>query len=360
MPVRRALLCSFVVAVVLAANGVLAAPLTATHAASESHQGAYVWVDGIFERVNLPRFSLGLLHNVAFAAPFVDLGAVQQFEPRLDAGGVRGAIGTALPGANARIELGGSYIEGSTGNAFSTLAVPGVTGMLMNGSGVNNGVGCIAITCAVAGALRTDYRAWSLNVKALTDWKFGSVIVTPSVVVFGGVTRADQALSQTLELGGGIGTGATYSASTTLQWRDIGGRAGINLRSFVTPTFVIGWGGSVAVAARRTDFSGSDAATTPFPATFPAGTSTLTLGDSRAALLANAEFNVSWQLTPAISVAGFAGLNYDHDVPGIAGPSYAGSVVAPTSRSAATLIFDSQTSLYAGGGLTARFGSVRP
>jgi hypothetical protein len=357
---RRVWLCGFGVSVVFTANAVSAAPLTATQAASDSRHGAYVWVDGIFERVNLPRFSLGMFHNVAFAAPSVDLGPVQQFEPRLDAGGVRGAIGTALPGTNARIELGGSYIEGSTGNAFSTPGVPGVAGLLMTGSGVNNAVGCIAITCTVAGALRTDYRAWSLNAKALADWNFGSVIVTPSVAVFGGVTRADQALSQTLELGGGIGTGATYSASTTLQWRDIGGRAGINLRSFVTPSFVIGWGGSVAAAARKTDFSGSDAATTPFPAAFPAGTSTLTLGDSRAALLANAEFNVSWQLTPAIRVAGFAGLNYDHDVPGIAGPSYAGSVVAPTSRSAATLIFDSQTNLYAGGGVTARFGSVRP
>jgi hypothetical protein len=48
-------------------------------------------------------------------------------------------------------------------------------------------------------------------------------------------------------------------------------------------------------------------------------------------------------------------------VAGIVGPSFAGQIFpAPTSRSEASLIFDRQTNLYAGGGVTIRFGGVRP
>jgi hypothetical protein len=176
--------------------------------------------------------------------------------------------------------------------------------------------------------------------------------VTPSLAVFGGNARADQTLSQafTQFLGGGVLETASYAASTRLEWTDVGARAGLHLRSAVTPSFSIGLGGSAALAARRVSFSGNDVSSSS-NAGIITGSSTLSLSDSKTPLLANAEAHFAWQLTPWMTVRGFAGLNYDSDVPGIAGPSYAGSILAPT-RSAASLFYDHRTSVYAGGGLT--------
>jgi hypothetical protein len=220
---------------------------------------------------------------------------------------------------------------------------------------------CVNRICSATGVLRTDYRAWSFNGKAETDWQAGSVTLTPSLAIFGGNTRADQTLSQAFRglLSGFPASFANYSASTKLEWRDLGARAGLHVSSAVTPSFIIGWGGSVGVAARRVSFSGSDVARSAGFDLIFVGSSALTLDDNKTVLLADAEANVTWHLTPAMSLTGFAGLRYDGDVPGIAGPSFVGRNNAPTSRSAASIIYESQTSLYAGGGLVVKFGGTR-
>ena len=359
--------CSMGGALVLAAGvfgaaaPVSAAPQTATQTVAEN--GVYFWVDALYERVKLTTYGLGI-HNLPSPAVF-DAGPTQSFNPRLDGGGVRAAIGYGIPGTATRLEFGGSYIDASATQSATAPTAPGLAGLLMTGAGRNGGFNCsVGASCATTSVLDTDYGAWSFNGKVETDWKFGATTLTPSIAVFGGNTRADQTLSQALTIfnaaGAPVGT-ASYSARTKLEWRDLGARAGLHVSSTITPSFIIGWGGSVGVAARSVKFSGNDVSTTSGnPATFIVGSSALTLDDSKTVVLANTEANVTFNLTQSMSVHGFAGLNYDGDVPGIAGPSYTGSIFpSPTSRNAAQLVYDNQTNFYVGGGLKVSFGGVR-
>src|SRR6266446_437135 len=71
-------------------------PVAATH-------GAYVWVDGSWEHVNLPDVALGL-RNVGLSAP-QDNGVQHSLHQHLNGGGVRGGLGYNLPGSNWRAEL---------------------------------------------------------------------------------------------------------------------------------------------------------------------------------------------------------------------------------------------------------------
>jgi hypothetical protein len=329
----------------------------------QSSSGAYFWADGLYERVKLSPYSLGLAHNNSFptAAGFLNLGPTQTHNPILNGGGVRAAIGYGTPGTTTRIEFGGSYIDASGTEVSSIASAPGFMGQLMSGAGLGTAFNCTApFSCPTSGVLGTDYRAWSFNGKAETDWRFGSVTATPSITIFGGNTRADQTLSQAWSQFNGAGAlvnTASYSADTKLEWRDLGARAGLHLSSAVTPTFTVGWGGWVGAAARSVKFLGNDVSNSNNPGGIIVGSSTLTLDDSKTVFLANAEANVIWHLTPTMSLTGFVGVNYDGDVPGIAGPSFvnaAGGILV--SPSAASLIYDNQTSFYAGGGLVVKFG----
>src|SRR5262245_42554200 len=69
----------------------------------------YVWADAMYERVNLPTYSLGL-KRVGVVPAFPDVGAVQSFDPRLNGAGGRGAFGYRLPGSGLRVEVGGSFV----------------------------------------------------------------------------------------------------------------------------------------------------------------------------------------------------------------------------------------------------------
>ena len=292
----------------LIATPVSAAPKTAQQTVSEN--GVYFWVDGLYEHVKLPTYGLGL-HNTS-SSPYVDVGPLQTFNPRLNGGGVRAAIGYGIPGTTTRIEFGGSYIDASASQSSSISPTGLGAGLLLTGAGVASGFNCQnAFACATTGVLGTDYRAWSLNGKAETDWKYGSVTITPSLAVFGGNTRADQTLTQALTyfLGGAAINSGSYSARTELEWRDLGARVGLHLSSAVTPSFIIGWGGSVSVAARSVSLSGNDVSNSTNPAGFIVGSSALGLDDNRTVLLANAEANFIWHLTSVMSLTGFAGLN---------------------------------------------------
>lgn len=138
----------------------------AAPAAVVSPSGYYVWVDGIYEHVRLPTYALGL-HNITGVAPFSDIGPIQTFDPSLNGGGVRGAIGYIMPGSTLRFELGGSYI-GAHGSSSAVTASPttGVTAVLLNGSNPQlNGFNCPLFSCSTASTLGTDYSAWQLNGK---------------------------------------------------------------------------------------------------------------------------------------------------------------------------------------------------
>jgi hypothetical protein len=84
--------------------------------------GPYVWVDGFYEQMRLPSYNLGthLFQLFPFLPPLADLGPLQTFDPRLNSGGVRGAIGYLVPGSAFRLELGGSYVSGSGSQSQSS------------------------------------------------------------------------------------------------------------------------------------------------------------------------------------------------------------------------------------------------
>jgi hypothetical protein len=56
-----------------------------------------------------------------------------------------------------------------------------------------------------------------------------------------------------------------------------------------------------------------------------------------------------------VALTGFVGLNYDSKVPGIQKSSWTGDAATPTSTTPVGIKFESQTSYYAGGGVTWRF-----
>ena len=337
-----------------AADMPVAAPVYKAPAAVVAASGYYFWLDGMYDRVPLPTYRLGL-HNAAPATPFTDAGSVQTFDPRLDGGGVRGAFGYVMPGTSLKFEFGGSYVAAKESQSQATLTSNNaVLAQFLNGGGQDNANVCFGgFTCVTWGNLSTSYSAWQFNGKAANDWKYGSVTLTPSVAVFGGNTRVGQTLSQSFtqfDATGARVTGATYSASTTLNWRDIGGRVGLDVNAPVTTALTVAIGGWVGGANRRTSLSGNDVGTDEIPLIFT-GNSTLSIADSKNVFLANAEAGFAYQFSQMVAVRAFAGLNYDESVPGIASPSYAGSINGPTSRTAASIYYASETIYYAGGGL---------
>ncbi len=157
--------------------------------------GYYFWIDGMSDNVRLPAYQLGL-HNVSVVTAG-DLGPVQQFDPSLDGGGVRGAIGYVMPATSTKFEFGGSYMAAKESQFQLTSSSNFVTARFLNGGGGVLAFDCtIGPACTTAGSLSTDYAAWQFNGKVSNDWKYGWVTVSPSLAVFGGNTRVGQTLSQ--------------------------------------------------------------------------------------------------------------------------------------------------------------------
>ena len=171
-----------------------------------AESGWYVWVDGDYQRIRLPAYTLGFkaveFLNGGFAGR--DFGAVQSFDPRLDGVGVRGAIGYLVPGSSLRLEAGASFVAADASQSQSGTPGSFVGVQFLNGSFANNAFNCVGFVCSASGTLKTDYTAWQLNGKALYDWRFGGLTVTPSAALFGGSARTKQTLSQsfTQVLGG--------------------------------------------------------------------------------------------------------------------------------------------------------------
>jgi hypothetical protein len=337
-----------------AADMPVKAPVYKAPAAVVTESGYYFWLDGMYDRVPLPTYQLGL-HNTTLATSFTDMGPVNTFDPRLNGGGVRGAIGYVMPGTSTKFELGGSYVAANSSQSQSTSSPNNyVAALLINGGGLTNAFNCSsgAPGCTTAGSLSTSYSAWQFNGKVSNDWKYGSVTLTPSLAVFGGNTRVGQTLSQSFLDPFFAITGA-YSASTTENWWDIGARVGVDVNAPVTTALTVGIGGWVGGANRHTSLSGNDTASDN-GGVFCCN-STLSIGDNKSVLLANAEAGFAYKLTQMVALRGFAGLNYDGSVPGIASPTYTGAILAPTSRTAASIYYAHETSYYAGGGVAVKW-----
>jgi hypothetical protein len=351
-----------------AADMPVKAPVYKEPAGVVSAAGYYFWLDGMYEQVNLPNYGAGL-QNALLNSPFTDTGSRQTFSPRLNGGGVRGALGYVVPGTSLRFELGGSYVAAS-GTTTQTTGDPNssLVGQLLNGSLAGNGFNCIsgAFGCSTLGTLNTNYDAWQINGKVATDLKYGSVTVTPSAALFGGNSHANQSLFQSfrqtdtfgvfLPVGGLLNAGS-YAANTSLRWADFGARLGVDLNVEVARAFTVGIGGWVGGVDRNVSLSGTDAATPTTPFTLFNGASSFSTSASRGVVLANLEAGVAYRMTSAVTLRGFAGLNYDGSVPGIASPRFSGAVFAPTSTTPASISYAQETSYYAGGGLVVRFGN---
>jgi hypothetical protein len=276
----------------------------------------------------------------------------------LDGAGVRGAFGYVMPGSTLRLELGGSYVsaEGSSQQTHTTLSPAGITPVLLAGGSLGQANACnAAITCVTAASHASDYDSWEINGKAAWDVTLGSATFSPSLALFGGNSRNHEGLSQALtQTFGGVVIGSgNYQAETRLRWTDYGARAGLDARFPVFAGWTIDVGGWIGVAQRDVKLDGSDVSVNGIA--LLNGTSTLSVTDDRTVFLANAEAGLSYKFNPNFTIRGFAGLNYDSKVPGISAPTYAGNVLAPAGGTAAGIIYSSEISYYAGGGVSVRF-----
>src|SRR4029077_3688669 len=104
-PVMKKALLAGAAFAAFAAGSALAADMTPVYKARPTvitDSGYYVWVDGMYDRVNLPAYSLGM-KSVSPVPALTDLGAVQSYDPHLDGAGVRGALGYRVPGSGLRL-----------------------------------------------------------------------------------------------------------------------------------------------------------------------------------------------------------------------------------------------------------------
>jgi hypothetical protein len=319
--------------------------------------GWYLSVDGAWQRASLPDYGLGY-RGLLVAVPETDVGPFQTFrQQRFDGSQVRGTVGYFLPGnstvfgANSRVEIGGLYGRAS-GTDTGSVVFTGGGAMVQFLDGTTPGTGYVcglAQVCTTNSTLSTNYSNWQLHGRIAGDYRVGAILVTPSLAVFGGQARNNQSLAQILAFN--ALANRTYNASTSLRWTDVGARAGLDLKLDVTPRVALGLGGWAGFAGRRASLSGTDLSVDP--GGIISGTTAISTSAGATPFLANVEAGVGFKWLPALIVRGFVGLNHDSKVPGVSSPSYTGAVPGVvTSRTPAGVSFTSQTSYYAGGGVT--------
>jgi hypothetical protein len=332
-----------------------------------SEDGFYAWLDGSYQQISLPRYSLGFNRNPDTGGPtdFFDLGKFDSINARVDGPGGTGGIGFMLPntalsplfGTNLRVEAIVSGVSArSTQIGGTSLADPNQESaiQLMNGQTISTIQNCG--TCTTSTTLNTKYTSVQGGGRIATDYRSGYFSWTPSLGFFAGNTRTEQTFAQSLlsiPPAPSPSFNSTYNASTSLRWTDIGLRFGSEGRLQVHPWVALALGGSLGVAERRTNFSGSDIVSCGFVCT--PNSSTIGASGTRTALLANAEGSITVGQPGGWKARIFAGLNWDDSVPGISPSSYGGPIFTPTSVTPAGIFYSRQTSLYAGGGLSYKF-----
>lgn len=300
-----------------------------------------------------------------------DLGPFDRLDSDVTGYGVRGAVGYVFPtgtfdpmfGINARVAIGGSYIDADgTSAADTTVTDNTMYPLLLSGAGTPTAFGfnCSAgagLTCSTQSELDTDYRNWEVNGKLATDYKNGLLTVTPALTVFGGNSQYDQGFNQDFtqrNLAGVVQNTGVYTARTTLDWDDVGARVGLSGSFALTRWLTLQAGGDIGFAYRQASFSGRDVESTTAVAVF-SGAGAVSDDASETAFLANAEAGIVITPMPGILMRGFAGITWDSDVPSFSGPSFAGPISAPTSVKPAALRFEDETSYYAGGRVGVKF-----
>lgn len=321
--------------------------------AAASGNGWYLSFDAGVLSVGLPDYGLGF-HKVS-SPTFPDAGPFQVFAPRLDGYILNGTVGYYLPpessdtvlGANTRLEVGGHYGHASGTDSGSALYTGGgVIGMYLDGSGGNGGYVCADFqNCNANSSLSGDYSNWQLNGRIAGDRPWGNMVVTPSLTFFGGNTHVDQTFSQILQI---HTLSETYNATTSLRWREFGVRAGLDMKSEVTPRLTVGFGGWVGFAGRHASFEGNDIGQGTLG--IVTGTGAASADGNATPFIANLEANVAYKWLPALTLRGFSGLNFDSKVPGVGAPSFGGTLGSFTGTPG-TVSFQSTVSYYAGGGV---------
>jgi hypothetical protein len=350
--------------VIVAASAVALAPTT--HAADlpakapllpaviQSQAGPYIWVDGAYESIPLPTYNIGSQRAASFV-PLVLLGPLQSFDPRVTGASVAGGIGYVFPhgtfwGDRFRVELNAKVTRANDSQSGRNLATL-IMRSNLNGAAVNTvGPGFLQLS-----KLSTEYQAWQTGLMAATDFRFGTVSLTPSVTVFGGRSYVVQDFFEvSADLAGNPSAVESYSATSSLRWTDVGAKLGLDARTDLTPSFGVGLKGSVGLAARDVNLRASDAPGFVLSLFFPPAT--IDTDANTVPFLANAEASIFVKSPSSNAVLRvFGGLNYDSRVPGISAPVIVSSVPG-TPGIPAGIIFEAVTSYYAGGGLLMKFG----
>jgi hypothetical protein len=317
--------------------------------------GWYTFVDGMYDRVHLPTYALGM-HNVgARATGFADSGPVSGFDPKLDGGGLRGGVGYHLPGTSWRLELGGSYIEANGSQRQSATTTAFAAGpVFLNGTAPFASKFCTTgFACTTDGQLTSTYKSWQVNGKAAYDATWGGVTISPFVALFGGSSRNDQTLNQSLVQTslGVVTNNLSYDAGTSLRWNDFGARLGLDTTAPLTNWLAWNFSGSVGLAGRSVSLSGADSV---FGSSKTSGVSDST---RTTALVANLESGFTVKPTPWLTLRAFGGISFDDRVPGISAPT-AITLILPgglVPGTPAGINFSHETSYYAGGGASWKF-----
>src|SRR6266508_335302 len=362
MPTHRAVapalaalgLCGLSVSA-FAADMPVKAPPTA---AITYRDGYYIWVDGSYQSVRLPTFDLGW--RTASPALVVTNGgtAFESYDPRATGAGVSGAVGhifrdgtfPAAFGSNVRLELGASYIHAAVTQAASSPTPK--AGFIVTLDGLNPAAAGGGFTSS--STLSTDFAAWQVNLKAASDFRFGTVTATPSFAVFASHARNQQNFLQAIN--SIVFTPASYQADVRTRWTDFGARLGLDAKLEVTPSAALGLGGYIGLAGRHASLSASDVSILQSPGPFGGtiiNTSSIAADADTTPFLANAEASLTLKPWSRVTLRGFVGLNYDSRVPGIAAPFVNGPCCAGAIP--AGIKFEQETSYYAGGGATVKF-----
>ena len=168
--------------------------------------GFYVWLDGSYQRVNLPNYSLGFKQ---LSPTFTSSTIIDSFNAHASGGGVAGGVGYLLPyvpsstwlGSDLRMELAGSWVGASAtqtgGSSFISVGGAAIPSLL---NGVFGHGACFAAgsLCQTAASLHTDYSSWETSGRIASDYRYGLVTLTPSLGLFGGNIHNDQNFAQTL------------------------------------------------------------------------------------------------------------------------------------------------------------------
>lgn len=323
--------------------------------------GWYLSGDVAWQAVNLPDYQLGFhkVNNPAFA----DGGTFQSLDQHLDGYRLQGTVGYFLPpsmsdtlmGLNTRVEFAGRYRRATGGETGITdFTDGGVVTQTLDGAGANAGYVCsIGQVCQFASDVSTEHSDWQIGGRIAGEYRMDQILLMPSLTLFGGETRTDQAMVQTLHLGAHPEI-PTYIADTSLRSTDYGLRAGVDLKFDVTPVVSLGLGGSAGLARRHASFDGIDMVNDPLLGLL-AGAGAASDSDNATPFVANTEVSLTYKWLPALAVRGFAGVDYDSKVAGIAAPDFGGVAGAVTTRTPARVSFHSEFGFYAGGGVTWSF-----